>query len=110
MQKNEYLHEWEKATIKAVSRTLLCRSVYVRAIPYGETVLFVLQSRSRPVYKLHASPVQSMIWNELHETKRVLEIINNVKSSHCNLKMIDIVWVIADLRRRKIIHSAEEKE
>ncbi|WP_366656814.1 hypothetical protein [Fodinicurvata sp. EGI_FJ10296] len=101
---------WEEATVAAVSRSRLKRGPHARAVDFGQSLLFVLASRSRPVYKLHATPAQALVWNVLAESRTLGDIIDLLRRDFPELRPIDAAWIVADLRRRSIVIALEESD
>ena len=99
---------WEQATYRALAPSVIGRGPEARAIPYGNTYLFVLRTRSRPVFKLHATPVQSHLWDLLDQPRSVAELVTAMRQLVPTMRPIDALWVIADLRRRRLLQAVAE--
>lgn len=102
--------DWEGAAVAALSPSRLRRGPHARAVPFGPSVLFVLSSRSRPVYKLHATPFQALVWDALTEPRTLGSVIEAIRADLPDLRPIDVVWIVADLRRRNILIAVNETE
>lgn len=101
---------WEEATVAAASRSRLRRGPHARAVDFGRSLLFVLASRSRPVYKLHATPAQALVWTALAESRMSGDIIDRLCRDFPELRPIDAAWIVADLRRRSIVIAVDETD
>ena len=91
--------EYNTALASALSVLSVVACTDTRLIGSGATGTLFKRTRSRPVRKLPATPLQSYIWLLARQEIAVTDLIETVTQRFDAVSAQDLAWVIADLVR-----------